>query len=220
MLKFKTFCFFVLITISGCSPGKKKDISSSPRDMMTLIPKIDKWMHDNKNDSPATWLGMRYHGKTLYEPINLIIIDTISRSAKASEDLIKHRFANAGFDTRQGHSANYKSKMDDQYFDQFPKLGSNEAFSNYIWSFTNDHARLFGPYQKDSIYFWTGAASRELGLAHNYLTFKGAVNEIKTQLVKFSSVKSLGQYNLNNTQNNTSDTTGDHDGKAEVLQIK
>lgn len=212
-------CFIISIPVSVFSQNKQQETSDIPKVILDSMPKIDPWMFEN-NGSPASWLGFKLNGKTLYEPIDLIIIDTISISGEASATLVEQRFANAGFDERPGHSSNYMGRMNDTNFTQTPDTTSNKAFSNYLWAFTNDHARLFGPYKYNGIYFWIGSVSREMGISHEYVSFKKAVDELERCLVQFASVKSLGKYNLHNAINSDTLTTGDHAGFATVLQLK
>ncbi len=218
------FSSFVALMITSCIQPQSSSTADKglPAAVSSSLPQIGKWMfeQDTTKDQPAQWLGMKINNKTLFEPINLIIIDTISGSDSASATLILQRFASGGFQAREGHTAAYKGKMDNKNFGQLPINGSNRAFSNYMWSFTNDHARLFGPYRKDNRFYWIGAASRELGISHDYLTFKEAAGEFEQQLTKFAACKKLGYRFLDNMQNNQTDTTGDHDGYAVVLQIQ
>lgn len=214
------YALLVLLATGGCSPHTDPQDTPLPKNISDAMPKIGKWMYESGTGTPAQWLGLKLNDKTLYEPINLIIVDTISTSDSASGRLVEQRFAMAGFNARPGHTSTYKGKMNEHDFPQLPADTSNKAFSNYLWTFTNDHARLFGPYHKNSIYFWIGAASRERGLSHEYLTFSGAREAFEKQLVRFSSVRNLGKHDLHNTQNNKTDTTGDHDGTAVVLQIQ
>ncbi|WP_212003343.1 hypothetical protein [Chitinophaga sp. HK235] len=224
MMRSLKYCSIALLLLAGCRAHHHRDSceSSIPLKVSDALPEIGKWMYENgsHDDKPAQWLGFKLNNKTLYEPINLIIVDTLSTSENASRTLMEKRFGTAGFNARPGHTAAYKGKMDNRDFTQLPDTSTNKAFSNYLWTFTNDHARLFGPYLKDGIYFWIGAASRERGLSHEYVTFKEAEKEFEGKLVKFAAVKRLGCYNLHNTQNNETDTTGDHDGFAVVLQIR
>lgn len=210
----------LLLTLGNLSCKKeKKQQQTLPKDILAAMPQIDPWMYQT-NGEPAQWLGFKLEGKTLFEPINLILVDKISASGPASAALVKQRFAEAGFDSRLGHSSNYKGRMNGADFGQLPETDSNKAFSNFMWTFTNDHARLFGPYQKDNIYFWIGSVSRELGISHEYQTFQGAVSELERCLVQFANVKKLGEFSLDNTLNSATETTGDHTGHATVLQIQ
>lgn len=212
-------CSIVSIPFSVFSQNRKQATGKIPKVILNSMPKIDPWMFEN-NGSPATWLGFKINGRTLYEPIDIIIVDTISISGEASATLIKQRFATAGFDERPGHSSDYMGRMNNTDFTQLPDTSSNRAFSNYLWAFTNDHARLFGPYQNNGIYFWIGSVSREMGISHEYVSFKKAVDELERCLVQFASVKNLGRYNLHNAINSDTLTTGDHTGFAPVLQLK
>ncbi|RFS21764.1 hypothetical protein DVR12_13975 [Chitinophaga silvatica] len=219
MIRFPWYCIALLIFTSCSNPNNTGCQDSIPPGIAKAIPSIGKWMYE-KQDKPAQWLGFKLGGKTLFEPINIIIVDTLSTSVNDSRKLIIKQFSTAGFNMRPGHTSTYQGIMNNQYFPQLPDSSSNAAFSNYLWTFTNDHTRLFGPYFKDGIYIWIGAASRERGLSHDYITFKGAEKEYTEKLVKFAAVKKLGCFDLHNKQNNETDTTGDHDGFAVVLQIQ
>lgn len=219
MIKIISCGYLLLLLAIGCTTPPTE--GTIPQKLADAMPQIGKWMYkDTIGDHPAQWLGIPLGSKTLFEPINLIIVDTISNSESASRRLMEEKFKAAGFGARPGHTAAYRGKMDNRDYYQFPDTGSNKAFANYLWTFTSDHARLFGPYKKNNMFFWIGAASRERGLSHNYVTFKGATTEIAEKLTSFSAADNMGYYPLKNTQNNVTDTTGDHDGFAVVLQIK
>ena len=124
-----------------------------------------------------------------------------------------------GFRQRSGHTAQYYGMMDGTYFSQLPKEGSDKAFSNYHWSLTNDHIRIFGPLKKGNKYYWIGSASREQGIAHYFVSFEKAVNEVKTNFIRYSNAKILGVLPINNIINNEEVTTGDHNGLALIIKL-
>ena len=194
-----------------------------PPKYQELLPDFGKWMYIKDKDNnfiPSNWLGVKVNGKTLFEPINLIIIDEQSKSIEKSDSLISEILDNVGFSKRNGHTAQYYGIIDGNFYGQLPQIGSDRAFSNYHWSLTNDHIRLFGPVLKNNRYIWTGNASREKGISHSYISFRKAINELEKNILSYSNATILGYFFLDNQKNEIDSTTGDHNGYCLVIMIK
>jgi hypothetical protein len=171
----------------------------APGDVANIegFPVIGKWMiaHDL---SYAHWLGARYDGKNLREPINIIIIK------------------------RFGHSGGYYGWLCGRLFPQVPS-GKRGALSNEPFEFHNNHGRFFGPCLWNGRFYWTGAVSREKmdpasKAKHEFISFKEARDQFARALVERADFRIETYQSLDNAiLNDLSVGTGDHDGLAVVL---
>lgn len=210
---------FTLIAFAenAYQPGKNDVIR--PRG----LPQIGKWMIA-PDLQPAHWLGQKYQGKGLSEPINIIIID---RSAKSIEDAKKRLAANcaaAGFKSRWGHSTGYKGYMDGRLFEQLPE-GKRMAFSDRPFELNNNHGRIFGPYFKEGKYYFIGAFSREvvdpnrIKEIHQFGSFNQARDAFAWSMDKRTDIKVARFVELDNAIIGDAGVgTGDHDGIAVLLE--
>jgi hypothetical protein len=88
---------------------------------------------------------------------------------------------------------------------------------------TNNHGRIFGPFQQGRSYIFIGAFSREqVSLLHwpehRYASFAKARDEYAASLNRQTDFKVTGFLDMQNSiVDDPSVTTGDHDGKAIVL---
>ncbi len=104
--------------------------------------------------------------------------------------------------------------------------GILEAFSDNIFVLAGDHARAFGPapVQDGAGYVWTVAASREqfglngLLLTHVYVSYDAGRDELASRLI-LNGATLVGIVPLSNAVNSATETTGDHDGYAIVIQL-
>jgi hypothetical protein len=188
-----------------------------PNDMPTL----GNWMLDQAG-SPAHWLGETVGGKALREPINVIIIDTLATAADAAKSRIMLALRRAGYPIRIGHSTGYGALIDGKRYTELPP-GREDAFSNRPFEESNNHGRIFGPYEGDGGYIFIGAFSRELvsirhDPVHRYDSFNKARDDLAARLDARSGFKIVGYIDMNNAvRDDPSITTGDHDGKAVLL---
>jgi hypothetical protein len=123
------------------------------------LPNFGKWMLDHSG-SPAHWLGEIYQGKRLREPINVVIVDTHANSVADAKERVVEASARAGYTIRMGHSSGYRALIAGEPHDQLP-AGWDDAFSNHLFEMTNNHGRMFGPFQQGPSYILIGAFSRE-----------------------------------------------------------
>jgi hypothetical protein len=185
------------------------------------LPEIGKWMLD-RSGSPAHWLGEIYDGKKLREPINVVLVDTRAASVEDAKGRVVEASAKAGYTTRMGHSTGYRALIADEPHDQLP-TGWDDAFSNHLFEVTNNHGRIFGPFQQGRSYIFIGAFSREqVSLLHwpehRYASFTKARDEYAASLNRQTDFKVTGFLDMQNSiVDDPSVTTGDHDGKAIIL---
>lgn len=185
------------------------------------LPTIDGFMIDKDNTTRyADWLGRKLaDGRLMREPINIIVIDAGASTDEEAARRLIDAFSRAGFAPRPGHTSGYHGRMDGALYSQQPAT-EDYAFSDYMWAFSNDHARIFGPYQGTAERVWIGAASREKGISHDYVSFSRARDAIQSALVQYAGARHLGCVNLRNRLDNATEQTGDHDGYASVLRIQ
>jgi hypothetical protein len=188
------------------------------------MPPIGKWMFQ-ANKQRADWLGVQWENKTLIEPINIILIDSISQSAEQSEKLLIENLKKAGYKSRGLHSGGYMGYIGNAYYTQYPKE-KNHAFSNASAFTDNNHCRIFGAHYFKGAYYYTASLSREnvapfSKIKHHFASFVRARDEFASHLNKKSKFKLIKSVVLYNTIcNNSSASTGDHDGIALVLSLK
>ena len=200
--------------------------SISPFDTVCIkgMPPIGKWMFQ-ADKQRADWLGVKWDNKILIEPINIILIDSISPSPEQSEKLLIANMKEAGYASRSMHSGGYIGYIGSAYYNQYPKE-SNHAFSNASAFIDNNHCRIFGSHFFKGAYYYTASLSREnvapfSKVKHHFASFVKARDEFACQLNKKSNFKILMNVGMHNViQNNSSESTGDHDGAALVLSLK
>lgn len=187
------------------------------------MPDIGKWMLQSDGITPANWLGQRYQGKEIQEPINVIIIDAFAKSAEDAKARLMSATATAGYKSRTGHSTGYKGYIGGNIYSQLP-TEANHAFSTTFFWLNNSHGRAFGPHLYNGKYYFTAAMSKEvIGMSnpmHKYDSFMTARNDFGTKMVSKAGYRKLEYVNLQNKISDTdpAKTTGDHNGMAVVLE--
>lgn len=187
----------------------------------TAYGSIGVWMLQSSG-AVANWLGQSYQGKSLYEPIDVVLVDRTSSTAAAATAKLTDSLTAAGFPVRSLHSTGYQAFIDGQKYSQQPPDGSNSAFSDAIAIETNDHGRVFGPAPSAGGGFvWTAAFSREnfAVVTHTYASFTQARDNVRTALVAKGGTD-LGSISLGNTYDTDTTSTGDHDGRAVVIALR
>lgn len=187
---------------------------------------IGKWMI-NSGGRVANWVGLPLQGRTLYEPVNVVLVDRSSTSEAQARDNLVATLSKAGFPNYLAHSTTgYSGILGDSVYGQYPN-GLMQVFSNGPFYVTNDHGRVFGPsptaLPDGSGYLWSMAISRETGYVqglpiHRYVTFEGAEADL-AQGLRGAGVVQLPSINLDNVYNTPTITTGDNDGNASVFDI-
>lgn len=185
------------------------------------LPAIGKWMI-GPDGTIAHWLGAIVDGKALREPINVIVVDSVSASPEESVRRIEAAATAAGYPVRFGHSAGYRAVIGDKLIGQIPTR-RDSAFSNDLFELTNNHGRMFGPYRFGSSYVFTGAFSRERvrlrPARHAFASFNQARDDFSRRLSLRTEFKLSGAVNLGNAIiGEPGIGTGDHDGMAVLLK--
>ena len=180
--------------------------------MNLQLPEFGKWMYES-NRKPSLWRSKKLNGKTIWEPINIIYVDSISKSTDDSKKLLINSLKKTGFRIRWGHYTWRYGKVDEIFYKQLPDKFFH-AFSNNPWWRKNNHCRFFGPHYKDDNYYYCGAISSETGVLHKYISFSIARDELSKLLESKAGFKIQGSIELDNFIENENRTTGDHDGKA------
>lgn len=201
--------------------------TATPGDVVhTVYGDIGKWMLRPTSAGPqiSDWLGQKYWGRNLLEPINVVIVDTTSTTAAESAQKLIDALTAAGFPAKEKHSTGYEGSIDGVDYTQEP-TGAEQAFSDGFYVFPNDHGRFFGAAAVDGVGFvWVAALSRErVGIynrafTHRYVSFVRARDDLRDALVR-TGATDLGTIDLDNAVNNATQTTGDSDGFAVVIRL-
>lgn len=185
---------------------------------------IGKWML-KRTGKLADWPSPAYPFKTLYQPINVVIVDSTSTTPAESAQKVNAALAAAGFPAQQVHSTGYHGVINGVVYGQQP-AGSEQAFADAHWLLVNDHGRLFGPSPDAAAtaFVWTASFSREqpglsnLTPTHIYVSFTKARDALRDGLIG-AGATDLGLVDLGNKLSGRTITTGDHDGHAVVMRL-
>jgi hypothetical protein len=186
---------------------------------------IGKWMLES-NGQISDYGGQPYQGKTLLEPVNVIIVDPNSTTPAAATARLDTAMFWAGFPAQPIHSTGFQGEIDDVVYGQQP-TGLLEGYSDNFFVLPNDHGRIFGPdpVETSSGYVWSGAFSTEALTiynflpAHAYVSSNMARTALATRLILSGQATYVGMVPLDNAVDDTTTTTGDHDGYAVVLRL-
>ena len=198
----------------------------SPGDQVrTEYGDIGKWMLE-PNGQISDYGGQLDDGKTLLEPVNVIIVDPTSRTAWIASWKLNATMRKAGFPAQAFHSGGFRGIINDRTYRQQPT--GFRGFSNNFFLLTNDHGRVFGPapVKTSSGYVWSGAFStEEWGSyngrpAHLYVSSNDSRDALATALLASGQARDGGLIFLDNAYNTDTTTTGDHDGNAVVLVLE
>ena len=188
------------------------------------MPTFGKWLI-SPDGQIAHWLGYKVKGKAFQEPINIILIDGVAKSAEEANGRLLQSCADAGYDNMLGHSSGYFGFIGKKLYGQFPAT-ENRAFSNTFFWTANNHGRIFGPHYYAGKYYYVAAFSREdldmkTDVKHVYQSFVVARDDFAKQLSTNSTYQISGKVDLKNGIPNdpVHQTVGDHDGKAVVLEV-
>lgn len=198
----------------------------SPADAFpTPYADVGKWLLQSDGQI-SNWGGQPHDGKVLLEPINVIILDPTSTTPDESIAKLNAAMSRAGFPAQGLHSAGFHGAIDGETYGQQPS-GVLQAFSDNFFLLPNDHGRMFGPAPASSGtgFVWTGAFSTEQfgssggQFGHEYVSFDMARNVLAAQLIASGAGTLIGVVPLGNAYDTETETTGDHDGYAVVLQL-
>ncbi|MGL6235850.1 MAG: WXG100 family type VII secretion target [Segniliparus sp.] len=200
----------------------------SPSDTVpTPYGELGQWMI-NSSGAVADWLGRKTDGKSLYEPINVVLVDNTSTTPAEAVAKLNRDLAAAGFNGQSGHSGGYSASIGGTRYGQLPDTYTDASGPLSLLE-TQDHARMFGPAPAPGGgYIWTSSFSREkfsidlfdiAGGIHGYDSFNTARDNLLSGLVN-SGATELGTIPMGNTRSTAVGSTGDHDGNAVVIQLE
>jgi hypothetical protein len=182
------------------------------------LPEIGLWMLA-PDFTYAHWLGARFEGKKLREPINVVITDAYARDAGEAVTRLLGFSARAGFRSRGGHSSGYFGWISGRLYPQLPSQ-RNHCLADEPFEINNNHGRLFGPARWKSGFLFLGAFSREKisplrRAKHGYVSFARARDAFARGLIEKAGFTFRENIHLGNALlGDPGLSTGDHDGFA------
>jgi hypothetical protein len=186
------------------------------------FPVFGKWML-NEHFEPANWLRHKFKNKIMHEPINIILIDSISKSPEEAIKRLMNGCRVSGFLSRTGHSTKYIGYIGGNFYSQMPK-GGGKALSDARYNNNNNHGRIFGPHLYLGKYYFTASLSREdyVKKTHVYDSFMKARDDFAQMMNKYSDYRITGKLDMKNMipASDPVLTSGDHDGMAIILAAK
>ena len=183
---------------------------------------IGRWLLTGR-EVPANWLGQKFQGKMMREPINVILVDEVAATPDAAVQYLLESCEAIGYLSRPGHSSDYRGQIGNVIYSQLPQE-ENHAFSNAMYIFPNNHGRIFGPHFFAGRYYFAGALSRESinlfsGVRHVYASFEKAKQDFAVRMKAGGRYSVVGAVAMENVfLPSESMTTGDHDGTAVLLR--
>ncbi len=192
-----------------------KDVASIP----SLA--LGKWMIA-PDKLPARWLDVKYFGKSLREPINIIMVDERTSDLEEAKKNLYAACKSANFEARKGHSGGYSAYIAGRSYPQLPNE-KDHAFSSAPYEFNNNHGRVFGPHALSGKTIFTAAFSREEidpldKVKHGFNSFNRARDHFALEMDRQTCFKIKRFINLENVFiADPKITTGDHDGMAVLL---
>lgn len=199
----------------------------TPADQVpTVYGDIGKWMLQS-NGQISDYGGLPYGGRTVLEPVNVIIVDPTSTSAAEAAHKLNTVMFWSGFPAQPIHSTGFQGTIDDVTYGQQP-TGLLLGYSDNFFLFPNNHGRIFGPdpVETSAGYVWSGSFSTEqfviydLLPRHAYVSSNLARNALALRLIASGQATYGGMVPLDNSYNTATTTTGDHDGYAVVIILK
>ncbi|MEF2278004.1 hypothetical protein V3W47_06795 [Deinococcus sp. YIM 134068] len=218
--------------VAACSPSASAPAVPAPLpdpatyqpvDAPVSVPdvgEVGRWMI-TKDLVPATWLGEKVGGRTLREPINVLLIDRAARTPEEATARLLAAMTAAGYGPKGRHSTGYHGEIGGRLYSMLP-TGQGEAFSDDPFYVPNNHGRVFGPVPLERGYAFTGAFSLE-GIrllprpGHPYRSFQVSREDLANELNAKTPFKHAGYVDMGSRLDTPSETTGDHDGRAVLL---
>lgn len=183
---------------------------------------IGRWLLTGR-EVPANWLGQKFQGKMMREPINVILVDEVAATPDAAVQYLLESCEAIGYLSRPGHSSDYRGQIGNVIYSQLPRQ-QNHAFSNAMYILPNNHGRIFGPHFFAGYYYFSGALSREAinlfaEVRHVYASFEMAKQDFAARMQANGRYFVVGAIAMENVfLPSESMTTGDHDGTAVLLR--
>jgi hypothetical protein len=226
------FIFLLAVFMTACSQARTGQISEEDAPLATPgrysmiqfredAPPLYPWLLTS-DSLRADWLGIRFNGKILHEPINILLSDGFSSSEKEAENKLLNACTSADFLDRYGHSSDYLAFVDGKFTTQYPRY-KKHSFADKVFLETNNHGRIFGPVLYKRKYWFAAAFSREKvhidPVGHLYVSFNQARDSFAWKLDATGAYKVKKFINLRNViMNSESECSGDHDGIAVYLE--
>jgi hypothetical protein len=219
-----------LTTVTGLTnstPATSATTPSPTDEAVTAYGDIGKWML-KPDGQIADYGGEPYGGRTVYEAVNIIIVDPGAGSPEQARQRLDTAMFWSGFPAQPIHTTGFQGTIDDITYGQMPNLPLF-GYSDNLFVFPNDHGRIFGPdpVETSTGYVWSGAFSTEqLGIVHGflpghtYVSSNAARNALAMRMILSGRATYGGMVPLDNAYNTETTTTGDHDGYAVVLILK
>lgn len=187
-----------------------------------LLSRLGPWML-RSDGTPARWLGIPFRGKTLVEPINVVLVDPVSRTRQQAISRAISEARLAGYHDEWGHSSGYWAQIGDGLYTEIPD-NQPRAFSNRGFYQTNNHGRIMGPALVDGRFVFVASFSTERpsffpSFRHLFVSFVKARDDFCAQMNLRSAYRIEGVIFLGNVLEEGEKTTGDHDGRVTILQI-
>ncbi len=181
---------------------------------------VGRWMI-TKNLENATWLGEKVGGRTLREPINVVLIDGFAKTPEDATRRMLEAMNRAGYGPKNMHSDGYYGYLNGELRGQYPQ-GKGQAFSDGPWYAANNHGRVFGPFVVRDRTIFIASFSRENFRwlptpGHPYSSFQVAREDLGQQMSANTIFKAQGYLDLGSALDTPTETTGDHDGRALLL---
>ena len=183
---------------------------------------IGRWLLTGR-EVPANWLGQKFQGKMMREPINVILVDEVAATPDAAVQYLLESCEAIGYLSRPGHSSDYRGQIGNVIYSQLPRQ-QNHAFSNAMYILPNNHGRIFGPPFFAGYYYFSGALSRDAinlfaEVRHVYASFEMAKQDFAARMQASGRYFVVGAIAMENVfLPSESMTTGDHDGTAVLLR--
>jgi hypothetical protein len=224
MARFFLSLFLYTLILSCGAPVRSPAIgmgSLAPSSASMKIPPVGGWLayDDGKY---ADWLGLKYYGRLLREPINIIIMDNRSPSPEIAIQKIMKECKKIGYEEEYGHSSGYTGMINGAVYNQIPNE-KHMAFSNKDFFRTNNHGRIIGPASYNGAFIFIAGFSTERpsiikGFHHSFVSFNQARDDFATKMGAGSVYKLAGTLKLDNVVDTETTTTADHDGLAVVFE--
>lgn len=207
-------------------PAVAPGVPAPTDQVLTAYGDIGKWMLE-PDGQISDYGGLPYGGRTVLEPVNVIIVDPTSTSATEAERKLNNVMFWSGFPAQPIHSTGFRGTIDDVTYGQQP-AGLLLGYSDNFFLFPNNHGRIFGPDPVESSagYVWSGSFSTEqfviydLLPRHAYVSSNLARSALAMRLIASGRATYGGMVALDNSYNTATTTTGDHDGYAVVIVLK
>ncbi|PNY80168.1 hypothetical protein [Deinococcus koreensis] len=219
-----------LLLLAACAPAQQPAplpdpaaFRPAPGDTRAVpeVGEMGRWMI-TRNLQNATWLGEKVQGRTLREPVNVVLIDRVAQTPAEAGARLQAAMLGAGYPPRNMHSDGYWGLLNGELRPQLPASGRGEAFSDGPWYGSNNHGRAFGPWKTAGGYVFTAAFSREdfrllPRPGHTYNSFQAAREDLANRLTTRTFYRKVGYIELGSRLDTPGETTADHDGRAVLM---